>query len=175
MSGLQPDVVIEDPDWAALPLADLAQRACDAVAARMGLSDWEVTVLACGDDRIAELNADFRDKPRPTNVLSWPSQERAPDTPGAQPAAPEPDMFGDRHLGDIALAYGVCCAEAAQAALAPGDHVTHLITHGILHLLGFDHETDADAHVMERLEAEILATMGIADPYVVRDAETVIG
>ena len=77
--------------------------------------------------RIAALNADFRGKPAPTNVLSWPS--------GEGPAAPGEPRF----LGDLALAWETCLAEAEAAGIAPADHVTHLVVHGVLHLVGYDH------------------------------------
>lgn len=161
------DLVIEAGEWQDVTLKPLADRAVQAALIHLGLDPeaWEVTLLACDDARIAELNADFRGKPRPTNVLSWPSAERAPETPGARPAPPKPDMFGDTHLGDIALAHGVCSAEAATGRISLPDHLTHLIVHGLLHLMGYDHETDADAALMEGLETEILGNMGIADPY----------
>lgn len=160
------EVEIEDRAWEGLDLPALAGRAGAALLAHLGLDpDWSATVLGCSDARIAVLNADFRGKARPTNVLSWPSAERAAAAPGQRPAPPEPDLFGDQDLGDIALAYGVCHAEAAAAARAPADHVTHLVIHGLLHLLGYDHETDADAALMEGVERQVLGTLGLSDPY----------
>mgnify|MGYP006287624467 CR=1 FL=1 len=98
----------------------------------------------------------------PTNVLSWPAADRAPARPGETPAPPDP---ADGELGDIALSYETCAREAAEAGKTLEAHATHLIVHGILHLLGYDHETDADAALMERLEAEILGKMGVVAPY----------
>ncbi len=114
----------------------------------------EIALLACDDTRIATLNADFRSKPSATNVLSWPS---GPWTPTRLPP--------DGELGDIAIAYGTCVREAAEQGKALADHTTHLIVHATLHLLGFDHETDAEAGEMEALEVEILARLGLPDPY----------
>lgn len=163
---MRPEIVIEDPSWADWDLQTICTAACAATARELALGDgWEVTVLACDDARIADLNGDFRDKHRATNVLSWPSQDRAPQVPGAIPPPPVPDMFGDRHLGDIALARETCLREADDGGLAPAHHLTHLVIHAVLHLLGYDHETDADAQVMEGLETKILGDMGIADPY----------
>lgn len=159
------DVVIEDDRWAAAGLEALAARAVDATLGHLGLGggDWEVVVLACDDARIAALNADFRGKPVPTNVLSWPSGDRAADAPGAAPAPPDP---GDGpELGDIALAFETCVREAAEAGLPVEAHVAHLIVHGTLHLLGYDHLRDPDADLMERIEIEILASLGIPNPY----------
>lgn len=159
------DAVIEDQRWADMGLEALAANATDATLRHLTLdpAEFEISLLACDDTRIAALNADFRDRPRATNVLSWPSVERGADTPGGSPALPDPD--GDPELGDIAIAFDTCKREAAEAGIAFQDHVTHLMVHGVLHLLGFDHETDADAELMEGQEVAILASLGIADPY----------
>jgi len=156
------DVLIEAPEWGALGLEALAQQAAEATLQRLGYGDsgFEISVMGCDDARIAELNGDFRAKPQPTNVLSWPSEERAADVPGGQPITPE-----DPELGDIAIAWGVCRAEAEVAGKELPHHVIHLLVHGVLHLLGYDHINAQDAALMEGLEVEILATLGIADPY----------
>lgn len=161
------DCLIEDHRWEAVNLARLAERAAQGVLGRLGMPPrgYEISLLACNDARIAELNADFRGKPQPTNVLSWPAEERGPARAGAMPALPAPGQHGPEELGDVAIAYDTCAAEAAAAGRDLPDHATHLLVHGILHLLGFDHERDADATLMERLEVEILGKMGIADPY----------
>ena len=158
------DTVIEDPRWAAVGLEALAEQAARATLAHLGLdaSDWEVAVLACNDGSIAALNADFRGKPAPTNVLSWPSQERGAEVEGARPAPP---TGPDPELGDIAIAYETCAREAAEQGKPMEAHVTHLIVHAVLHLLGYDHERDGDAALMEALEVEILGKMGLDDPY----------
>ena len=146
----------------------LAQTATDAALERLVVepSVFEVSILACDDTRIAVLNADFRGKARPTNVLSWPSDERAAATDGDMPLPPQPGM--DAELGDIAIAYDTCLREAAEAGKPMAEHTLHLIVHGTLHLLGFDHERDRDATLMEGLETEILGKLGLSDPY--RDA-----
>ncbi|MGC9371523.1 MAG: rRNA maturation RNase YbeY [Paracoccaceae bacterium] len=161
------DTVIEDERWEALALDDLAQTACAAVLAHLGLEgDYEVSLLGCDDARIADLNADFRDKPRPTNVLSWPAEERGAETDGDMPEPPGEGLPGmPEELGDVAIAYETCLREAGEQGKAPADHVTHLLVHGCLHLLGFDHIRPRDADLMERLEVEILAKLGVADPY----------
>lgn len=155
------EIVQEDPRWAALDLPSLAEAAARATLPK---GDWEVAVLACDDARIADLNTEFRGKPVPTNVLSWPSDERGAAEHGARPAPPETP-----ELGDIALAYETCEAEARQQGKAMADHVTHLLVHGLLHLLGYDHERDADATLMEGIETEILGKLGIEDPYSVKE------
>ena len=124
---------------------------------------FEIALLACDDDRIAALNADFRGKTVPTNVLSWPSDERAPAVAGEMPLAPDPVM--DAELGDIAIAYDTCLREAEAAGLQFIHHCLHLLVHGTLHLLGFDNERDLDATLMEGLDVEILGKMGVDNPY----------
>ena len=158
------DVVIEDPRWDGMDLPALAQRAFAATLDHLGLNadDWGASVMGCDDAQIAELNAEFRGKPTPTNVLSWPSDDRAADNAGERPAPPDPQ---DAHLGDIAIAFDTCQREAAAGGISPADHVTHLLVHGVLHLLGYDHIDDADAELMEETEIQILANLGIADPY----------
>ena len=160
------DIVIEDDRWEQLPLtriADAATRAAlNAVKAPEG---YEIVLMACDDAQIAALNAEFRGKPAPTNVLSWPAFDLAPLSPGETPASPPaPDGFDDA-LGDIALAYETCVREAREQGKSVEDHLTHLILHATLHLLGYDHETDADANLMESIETHALASIGIADPY----------
>jgi probable rRNA maturation factor len=158
------DILIEDERWQALDLEALAERANAATLAHLGLQseDWDVCVMACDDARIAELNAEFREKPTPTNVLSWPSEERGADIDGAHPEIPQGP---DPELGDIAIAYDTCARESEAAGKPMTDHVTHLLVHGVLHLLGFDHIRDKDAALMEGLEVEILGKLGLSDPY----------
>ncbi|QDC08520.1 rRNA maturation RNase YbeY [Oceanicola sp. D3] len=160
------DVAIEDDRWEAAALEAVVQAVAPAVLAWHGLpTDIELAVLGADDARIAALNGDFRGKPQPTNVLSWPAQELAPEAPGEDPLAPEPDPDGTIPLGDIALAYETCVREAKEGGLALRDHLTHLVVHGMMHLLGYDHINDADAELMEAREAEILAKLGVKNPY----------
>ncbi len=157
------DCVVEDVRWGDIDA--LARMAADATLTRLGLepSVFEISILACDDARIAALNADFRGKQKATNVLSWPSDERAAAADGEMPLAPQPGQ--DNELGDIAIAYDICVREAAVAGKSLQDHTIHLLVHGTLHLLGFDHERDRDATLMEGLETEILGKLGISDPY----------
>lgn len=154
------DCVIEDERWETAGLEGLAGRAVAAALGWHGLDSGEVVVLGCDDARIAALNADFRGKARATNVLSWPSVEHPPRVPGARPDLPDTD-----ELGDIAIAYDTCLAEATSQGKPFADHVTHLLIHATLHLLGYDHEVDADAETMEAAERAILAGLKIPDPY----------
>ncbi len=162
------DTVIEDDRWATVAFEELAETAAQAALAHLGLvpSDFEIVVLACDDARIAVLNADFRDKDKATNVLSWPSEERAAEVEGEAPEVPEPGIPGmPEELGDIAIAFDTCAQEAEAAGKPMADHVTHLMVHGTLHLLGYDHVRDKDATLMEALEVAILGKLGLPDPY----------
>ena len=162
------DTVIEDPRWEPAGLDQLAEKAAKNTLAWLGLPvrGYEIAVLACDDARMAGLNAEFREKPVPTNVLSWPAHDLAADTDGGHPdPAPDPDPLMGESLGDIAIAYDTCLREAEAAGKSLSDHVTHLVVHGVLHLLGYDHVRDRDATLMERLETDILGKMGVANPY----------
>jgi probable rRNA maturation factor len=144
------EIEIEAPAWtAALPeAAALAHAAALAALAQDGAEDEGVVLLLTDDAAVQELNARFRDKDKPTNVLSFP----APHNP-------------ERHLGDVALAYGVCVREAAEQGKPLAHHLQHLVAHGVLHLLGYDHMSDDEAEAMEGLERVVLAGLGVADPY----------
>jgi probable rRNA maturation factor len=141
-------IVIADPDWrkAALPRDHIRRAAARALLNKPDRAGI-VTILLTGDTALKDLNTRFRGKPKPTNVLSFPA------------------AGGDDYLGDIAIAYGVTATEAQAAQKPFAHHAAHLAIHGVLHLLGYDHETEADAAVMEPLEIAILAAMKIPDPY----------
>ena len=167
MNGIV-DIVIEDARWEAFGLEPLAERAVSAALAGAGLGTegYSVVLMGCDDARIAELNADFRGKPQPTNVLSWPSEERSAEEAGGVPDLPAPGDDEDPcELGDIAIAFETCEREAAEQGKPMAEHVTHLVVHGLLHCLGYDHVEEADAAVMEGLEVRILASLGLSDPY----------
>ncbi len=163
------DLVIAEPRWT--ERCDLAALAERGARAALGALDhdpdgFEIGLLGCDDARIAMLNASFRAKPVPTNVLSWPAQQLDRPAPGAPPPPPSclPPPAATA-LGDIAIAWETCAAEARDQGKTMEDHVTHLIVHATLHLLGYDHVDARDAAVMEGLEQQILAGMGVADPY----------
>jgi len=159
-ADLEIDVLVEAPRWTDADIEPLARATIQAALSQLAVSArCALCVLACDDARISELNAEFRGKPEPTNVLSWPAQALTP------PEVPAPDESGVSALGDIALAYETCAREADAQGKALEDHVTHLIVHGVLHLLGYDHELDEDADIMEALERKILGNLGISDPY----------
>lgn len=147
------EIEVEAEAWTgALP--EVEAVVTKAAEAALGAVAGDVVVLLTDDEAVCELNARFRDKDKPTNVLSFPAPESA---------AP--------HLGDIVLAYGVCAAEAQAQGKTLSDHLSHLVVHGVLHLLGRDHEDDAEAEEMEAEEREILAELGVADPYAAESAD----
>lgn len=158
-----------DEDWDSRTawgaLADKAVKSAIAHSRFAGLLDSAVTaelsVRFTGDDEVRALNSDWRGKDKATNVLSFPMVERQLlDQLGKAGG-------GELLLGDVVLAQGICTAEAADKDIPVANHAAHLIVHGTLHLLGYDHETgDADADEMEQIERAALAAIGIADPYV---------
>ncbi|MET0274229.1 MAG: rRNA maturation RNase YbeY [Phenylobacterium sp.] len=144
------DVEIEEPAWTqALPDAEaLTLAAAEAALAVEGADGEGVALLLTDDETVRDLNARFRQKDSATNVLSFP----APHNP-------------ERHLGDVALAFGVCAREAVEQGKPLARHLQHLVVHGVLHLLGYDHMNDAEAEAMEGLERVVLAGLGAPDPY----------
>lgn len=152
-SALGPDFANDDALAAALaPLVEAT------VAAGGGTPPGriaELSVVFADDATVQQLNRDYRGKDAPTNVLSFALTEAdEPDVPDAPVV-----------LGDVILACETVLAEAVRDGKAPADHARHLVVHGILHLLGHDHMTDAEAEAMERIETAVLAGFGIADPY----------
>ena len=161
------DIIIEDSRWTQVGIDRITQQAIAQTLSHLTLDPaaCEVSVLACDDAKIATLNADFRGKPTPTNVLSWPSEERAAMRDGEAPQVPQPDPSGLIALGDIAISYDTCAVEAQAAGKPISAHAIHLLVHGTLHLLGYDHIRDADGDLMEALEVEILGKLGQDNPY----------
>ena len=161
------DLKLEDGRWAELELEDLSRRAVSQTLRNLGLdpAEFAVSILACNDERIASLNADFRDKSGATNVLSWPSRERAAHSPGSAPDLPDANNPMDAELGDIAISYDTVEREAAASGTSIRHHTLHLIAHSTLHLLGYDHISDLDGKLMEAREVEILADLDVANPY----------
>ncbi len=146
------EISIEGKDWKTVP--NLRRLARNAVKSAMPDDNASLSVLFTGDAEILEINRQWRGKAAATNVLSFPVAADTP-VPAGQP----------RPLGDIVLAYGVIAREAAEQKKPVASHVSHLIVHGLLHLLGYDHESDAEAEIMEAREIEILAGLGIENPY----------
>lgn len=149
-------IVREAGDWSAFAASEPAiEAAAAALAEHSGCGrarSAEASVVLGDDTLVRELNRTYRGIDKPTNVLSFPFQV----PPGA---------VRNGILGDVVLAAETVAREAAERGIPPVHHLQHLVIHGLLHLLGFEHDTDAEAAMMERLETEILATLAIADPY----------
>ena len=152
-------VSVDDPRWrdvTAAPVIDLRPAVESAIAAAGGPGGaLEVSVVLADDAQVRRLNRDFRGIDKPTNVLSFELTEGA--------GAPRPGR--PLLLGDVVMAFETVVEEARQQLKSPRDHTIHLVVHGVLHLLGYDHRTEAGARTMERLETRVLADLEIADPY----------
>jgi probable rRNA maturation factor len=140
-------LLVADPGWRRVKgLSSRLKRAAKLALERCGRRDGAFTLLLADDAKLQSLNMTFRAKDKPTNVLSFPAGQ-------------------EDYLGDVAMAYGVTRQEAREQKKSFSDHATHLTVHGVLHLLGYDHETAKAAKIMEPLEVEILSELGIGDPY----------
>jgi probable rRNA maturation factor len=156
---LQIDLSVPCDKWMkALPEAEaLCRRAAEAAygaVSKLGDRETEVSLVLADDALLKQLNRDYRGKDKPTDVLSFPAWD--PANPGRE----RPLV-----LGDIIVAYETASDDAKSDGTPLGDHLSHLVVHGMLHLFGHDHEMEADAERMERLEIKVLAGLGIADPY----------
>jgi probable rRNA maturation factor len=152
------DILHEAGDWSRISDRDaLIAEAARALAIHPRFASEapaEACVALSDDATVRDLNYRFRGKDKPTNVLSFPALKGPGETEAGA-------------LGDIILAQETIAREADEQGVTPGHHLQHLVVHGLLHLLGFDHETDGEAQEMEGLEIEVLATLGIANPYAV--------
>ena len=156
------DVSVEAGDWGPKrPLSTLARKAVTAAIAELGLTGQgsELSILFTDDDAIQQLNAEWRGKDKPTNVLSFPAFPM-------KIGNPVPPM-----LGDIVMARETIEREARLDGKQVEHHISHLVVHGVLHLLGYDHEDDSEAELMESTERRILARLAIADPYAVSEKD----
>ena len=159
-----------DPEWdSSTRWESLVRTAAEAAIAESAFPQLaqssrgvELSVRLAGDDEVRALNSKWRGKEKPTNVLSFPQLEQGQF---ANVGDEGPELL----LGDLVLARGVCASEAEEKRIPLEDHAAHLIVHGTLHLLGYDHHDDASAEEMEAREVRALARLGIADPYGDRD------
>ena len=155
-----------DEEWdSSRPWEPLVRKAAEAAIAESAFPDLadsdrsiEMSVTLTGDEAVRALNAKWRGKDKPTNVLSFPM---ADDLDFARSNVAGPELL----LGDIILAHGVCETEAAEKGVSFEQHAMHLLVHGTLHLLGYDHQEDAQASDMEEREVKALARLGLANPY----------
>jgi probable rRNA maturation factor len=146
--GMNLTILTHDDRWKGL--APTVKRAAEAALAKKRLKKVAVTFVLTNDAEVKTLNRDYRGKDKPTNVLSFPDGSVEE---------------GVTQLGDVVLAYETIAREAAQQGKTLKAHLTHLTIHGVLHLLGYDHEAEDEANAMESLEITILSTLGIANPY----------
>jgi len=153
------DIQMQSPLWNTQPLAlQTVREAVDAAAGALSTEGGEVSILLTDDSEIARLNRDWRGIDKPTNVLSFPaSSHRASQ--------------GEKLLGDIVIAYETLEREARDESRDFLHHLAHLAVHGFLHLIGFDHETNAQAEEMEGLESSIMMRLNMPDPYVARESD----
>ncbi|MCA1198835.1 rRNA maturation RNase YbeY [Sphingomonas sp. R647] len=166
------DVAVQaEPGWPELDWDALGMKAAAAAVDQtpygyLSTSDAmiEIAVRLTDDAEVHQLNAQYRQKDKPTNVLSFPMIE-----PDLIESLTQNSDDGEVILGDIILAQGVCEREAEEKGISVEQHATHLIVHGVLHLLGYDHQGDSEAEAMESMERTALATLGIPDPYLIRE------
>ena len=159
------DLIMEDARWKTLDLMQIVNNAFNATLWHLNLKseNFICCILACSSKKIEDLNAQFRGKKNSTNVLSFPSKVQVYEKINSSQSETNADPF---ELGDIAIAYEVCKTEAIVSNIKFEDHVCHLIIHSVLHLLGFDHEEEENAVEMEKIEVQVLAKLGISNPYV---------
>jgi len=156
----------ESTDWQALALraATAAFERTPHATMLTGEAMIEISVRFTTDEEVRTLNAQYRQKDKPTNVLSFPMVQ-----PDLLDTIDQNSDDGEVLLGDIVLAHGVCAREAAEKNISIEDHAAHLIVHGTLHLLGYDHMEDREAEAMESIETDALASLGLEDPYLIRE------
>lgn len=151
------DISAESEGWTKIPeLEALVRRAAEAAMLDNEAPPSEISVVLSDDEHIRELNKHHRGMDKPTNVLSFP------------PARTKTPAGAPRFLGDVVLAFETVEREATEESKPIENHISHLIVHGVLHLLGYDHEDDDEAEIMEARERQILAKLGIPDPYAER-------
>lgn len=162
--------VAAEPPWPEGDWEDLADKAVRAALERTSHGELaaldaavEVSVRLTSDDEVQVLNRQYRQKDKPTNVLSFPMVQ-----PDLLPSLANSDD-GEILLGDIALAHETCAREAAERGVTLDAHAAHLIVHGTLHLLGHDHMNDAEAEAMEAIERDAMTALGLHDPYAIED------
>ena len=158
------DVVIEDARWETLDLRQIANQAFFETLFLLDLhhKSFSCCVLACDNKQIKQLNNKFRGKNCPTNVLSFPASLENYEVKSTSTLT---EANNPHELGDIAIAFEICEKEATESKVKFEHHVYHLIIHSVLHLLGFDHEEEKNASKMEKIEVQVLAKLGISDPY----------
>lgn len=159
------EFVSEYSGWDVEKLNKIAEKVSEATNTKLRLPKCaSVAVLLCNNAKIQRLNKDFRASDKATNILSWPVENLRAASSGQLP-----NLAINPQLGDLAMAYEVCFSESRLGQIPFRDHLAHLLLHGTLHLLGYDHMEDTDALIMEAIEIEVLAKMCISNPYVINE------
>lgn len=159
------EFVSEYSGWEIEKLNEIAEKVSEATNTKLRLPKCaSVAVLLCNNAKIQQLNKDFRASDKSTNILSWPNENLTAASSGQLP-----NLAINPQLGDLAMAYEVCFSESRVGQIPFSDHLAHLLLHGTLHLLGYDHMEDTDALIMEAIEIEVLAKMCISNPYVINE------
>ena len=171
---MKTDVVIKDKRWRKIPLEEIAGSALKLVIANFLGNDkkFGVSILASNNAEIRELNKSFRGKNTSTNIISWPEYSLQSKKPGDFPeklSRVKTDYEGETFLGNLAISFERCSTEAGEKKINLEDHILHLFLHGFLHLIGFDHQHELDANLMENIEITLLSGVGIKNPYELDD------
>lgn len=161
------EFINESKKWGKKESVVIVNQAVNSTLVHLNLDPdkFEIAILACDNEKIQELNSDFRGINKNTNILSWPEKDLSPKVSGTMPMKPEPINREPMFLGNLAISFEFIVKEAEKLNKDFYNHLYHLISHGTLHLLGFVHELELDAKIMENKEREILSKVGIVDPY----------
>ena len=161
------EFINESKKWGKKKSVVIANQAVNSTLVHLNLDpdNFEIAILACDNEKIQELNTKFRGINKNTNILSWPEKDLSPKVSGTMPMKPEPINREPMFLGNLAISFEFIVKEAEMLNKDFYNHLYHLISHGTLHLLGFVHELELDAKIMENKEREILSKVGIVDPY----------
>jgi probable rRNA maturation factor len=161
------EFINESKKWGKKKSVVIANQAVNSTLVHLNLDPdkFEIAILACDNEKIQELNTNFRGINKNTNILSWPEKDLSPKVSGTMPMKPEPINREPMFLGNLAISFEFIVKEAEKLNKDFYNHLYHLISHGTLHLLGFVHELELDAKIMENKEREILSKVGIVDPY----------
>ena len=161
------EFINESKKWGKKKSVVIVNQAVNSTLVHLNLDPdkFEIAILACDNEKIQELNSNFRGINKNTNILSWPEKDLSPKVSGTMPMKPEPINREPMFLGNLAISFEFIVKEAKKLNKDFYNHLYHLISHGTLHLLGFVHELELDAKIMENKEREILSKVGIVDPY----------
>ena len=163
------NILVEEKSWNEFDLNFMGSKALELALLSIHINslNYEYSILACDNNRITDLNYKFREKKFPTDILSWPEFDLKNAKPGLYPKSPPISENAEAliDLGNIAIAYEACFNELENTNINHYDHLMHLLLHGCLHLLGFDHQDSSDASLMESIEISSLSSLGISNPY----------